>query len=56
MYDVKRAGATIPLPFLLETEMLNAMLAKDFWNLDSTVVDNVLGQLTESRRTNEDRL
>ena len=30
MYDVKRAGATISLPFLSEAEVLNAMLAKTF--------------------------
>jgi hypothetical protein len=30
---------------------------KDFWSLDPapSVVENVLGQLTESRGTNEDR-
>ena len=49
MYDVKRAGGIIFLPFLSDIEMLNAMLAKNFWSLgDSTssVVENVLGQLT----------
>ena len=37
--------------------ILDTMMAKAFLGLDSTpsVVENVLGQLTESRGTNEDR-
>jgi hypothetical protein len=30
IYEVKQAGATFPLSFLTETEMLNAMPAKTF--------------------------
>ena len=55
MYDMKRAGATIPPAFLSEKVRCHA--GKDFWILDSnpSVVENVLGQLTESRERYEDR-
>lgn len=43
---------------LVNAKRLPFWLAKDFWSLDwnHSVVGNVLGQLTESRGTNEDRL
>jgi hypothetical protein len=59
MYDVKPGRATICLPLLLEDQnVLNAMLAKTVgvWMRPSAVVENMLGQLTESPGTNEDRL
>jgi hypothetical protein len=59
MYDVKPGRATICLPLLLEDQnVLNAMLAKTVgvWMRPSAVVENMLGQLTESRGRNEDRL
>jgi hypothetical protein len=46
------------LPFRITSFLLHLVpCCKDFWSLDSTpsVVENVLGQLTESRGTNEDR-
>jgi hypothetical protein len=56
--DVKRAGATISLLFFVRHRNVKCYAGKDFGSLDSTpsVVENVLGQLTESRGTNEDRL
>jgi hypothetical protein len=57
MYDVKGAGATIHVPFLSDTEMLNAIWQRLFeFRLDRSMVENVLGQLTESRGTNEGKL
>ena len=59
MYDVKPGRATICLPLLREDQnVLNAMLAKTVgvWMRPSAVVENMLGQLTESRGRNEDRL
>ena len=57
MYDVKGAGATIHVPFLSDTEMLNAIWQRLFeFRLDRFMVENVLGQLTESRGTNEGKL
>jgi hypothetical protein len=59
MYDVKPGRATICLPLLPEDKnMLNAMLAKTVgvWMRPSAVVEDVLGQLTESRGRSEDRL
>jgi hypothetical protein len=59
MYDVKPGRATICLPLLPEDKnMLNAMLAKTVavWMRPSAVVEDMLGQLTESRGRNEDRL
>ena len=59
MYDVKPGRATICLPLSPEDKnVLNAMLAKTVgvWIRPSAVVENVLGQLTESCRRNEDRL
>jgi hypothetical protein len=59
MYDVKPGRATICLPLLPEDKnVLNAMLAKTVgvWMRPSAVVENMLGQLTESRGRNEDRL
>jgi hypothetical protein len=59
MYDVKPGRATICLPLLPEDKnMLNAMLAKTVavWMRPSAVVKDMLGQLTESRGRNEDRL
>ena len=59
MYDVKPGRATIYLPLLREDQnVLIAMLAKTVgvWMRPSTVVENMLGQLTESRGRNEDRL
>jgi len=59
MYDVKPGRATMCLPLLPEHQnVLNAMLAKTVgvWMRRSTVVKNMLGQLTESRGRNEDRL
>jgi len=53
--DEKQAG----LPLLPEDQnVLNAMLAKTVgvWMRPSAVVENMLGQLTESRGRNEDRL
>jgi len=47
------------LPLLPEDQnVLNAMLAKTVgvWMRPSAVVENMLGQLTESRGRNEDRL
>jgi len=47
------------LPLLPEDQnVLNAMLAKTVgvWMRRSAVVENMLGQLTESRGRNEDRL
>jgi len=56
----RRSGrATICLPLLPEDQIvLNAMLAKTVgvWMRPSAVVENMLGQLTESRGRNEDRL
>jgi hypothetical protein len=59
MYDVKPGRATICLPLLPEDQnVLNAMLAKTVgvWMQPCAVVENMLGQLTESRGRNEDRL
>jgi len=59
MYDVKPGRATICLPLLPEDKnVLNAMLAKTVgvWMRPSAVVENMLGQLTASCGTNEDRL
>jgi len=59
MYDVKPGRATICLPLLPEDQNVwNAMLAKavGVWVRPSAVVENMLGQLTESRGRNEDRL
>src|SRR5207248_3142923 len=59
MYDVKPGRATMCLLLLPEDQnVLNAMLAKTVgvWMRRSAVVENMLGQLTESRGRNEDRL
>ena len=59
LYDMKPGRATICLPLLPEDQnVLNAMLAKTVgvWMRPSTVVENMLVQLTASRGTNEDRL
>ena len=58
MYDVKRGGAALTCRFTRDQSVLNAMLTKIFevWIRPSSVVENVLGQLTESPGTNEDRL
>ena len=47
-----------PLPFFVRHRNVKCHPGKGFWSLDSTssVVENVLGQLTESRGTNEDRV
>jgi hypothetical protein len=44
--------------FTRDQSVLNAMLTKIFevWMRPSSAVENVLGQLTESPGTNEDRL
>jgi hypothetical protein len=55
MYDVKGVGATIPVPFFVRDRNAKCNAGKDFWSLDPSAVENVLGQLTESRGTNEDR-
>ena len=59
MYDVKPGRTTFCLPLLPEDKnMLNAMLATTVgvWMRPSAVVEDMLGQLTESRGRNEDRL
>ena len=59
VYDVKPGRATICLPLLPEDQNVwNAMLAKavGVWVRPSAVVENMLGQLTESRGRNEDGL
>ena len=58
MYDVKRVELQLTCRFARDQSVLNAMLTKIFgvWMQHPSVVENVLGQLTESRGTNEDRL
>jgi len=59
MYDVKPGRTTFCLPLLPEDKnMLNAMLATTVgvWMRPSAVVEDMLGQLAESRVRNEDRL